>query len=341
MSRASGPRQPQLFSTDDPKLNAQPLPAELSLQQPTATAPAGNEEGVLRPTLADLGGRGWPWGGLFLAAVAGAASLAASAWLLRLLAAAMARDDWLGWTMLGLLLIAAFAFGMLLVRELVGFTRLGRLNRLRREVDAALSTADAKRERRAAEALVHLYRARADLAWGMRRFREHARDVRDAGEVLTLAERELIVPLDSEARRIVLGAAKRVATVTALSPMLLIAVSYVLIECLRMLRALATLYGGRPGLMGALRLARLVMVHIVATGGIAMTDDLLGQFLGHDLIRRLSRRLGEGAFNGALTARVGVAAVEVIRPLPYLAAKPLRVRDILGEVLKPLFGRKP
>ena len=122
--------------------------------------------------------------------------------------------------------------------------------------------------------------------------------------------------------------------------MLLIAVGYVLIECLRMLRALATLYGGRPGPMGAMRLAQLVMTHLIATGGIAMTDDLLGQFLGQDLLRRLSRRLGEGAFNGALTARVGVAAIEVLRPLPYLAAKPLRLRDILSEVLKPLFARK-
>src|SRR5262249_60218069 len=111
-------------------------------------------------------------------------------------------------------------------------------------------------------------------------FGEHAGDVRDAGEVLTLAERELIVPLDREARRIVLGAAKRVATVTALSPMLLIAVSYVLIECLRMLRQLATLYGGRPGVMGALRLARLVLGDIVAPRGIAMTDDRLGPLFG-------------------------------------------------------------
>ena len=52
-----------------------------------------------------------------------------------------------------------------------------------------------------------------------------------------------------------------------------------------------------------------------------MTDDLLGQFLGQDILRRLSRRLGEGAFNGALTARIGIAAIEVIRPLPFLAAK--------------------
>jgi putative membrane protein len=335
------PRQPQLFSTDDPLLIEAPMPAERALNQPIAASnTAPNAEGVLRPTLADLGARGWRWGAVFVSALAGAAALGATAWLMRLFAAALARDDWLGWGTLGLLLLAAFAFLMLVLRELVGFTRLSRLNRLRAEVDAALSSGDAKRERRAAQALVHLYRGRADLSWGVRRFGEHAGDVRDAGELLTLAEREIVAPLDREARRIVLVSAKRVATVTALSPVLVLAVSYVLIECLKMLRALATLYGGRPGPMGALRLTRMVVTHIIATGGIAMTDDLLGQFLGHDLIRRLSRRLGEGAFNGALTARVGVAAVEVIRPLPYLTAKPLRVRDILGEVLKPLFARK-
>jgi putative membrane protein len=48
---------------------------------------------------------------------------------------------------------------------------------------------------------------------------------------------------------------------------LLIAVGYVLVECVRLLRALATLYGGRPGVVGGLRLARMVLTHIVATGG--------------------------------------------------------------------------
>ena len=89
--------------------------------------------------------------------------------------------------------------------------------------------------------------------------------------------------------------------------------------------------------MASLRLGRMVFTHIVATGGLAMTDDLLGQFLGQDLLRRLSRRLGEGAFNGALTARVGVTALAAIRPLPFLIAKPPRLRDILAEALKPLF----
>jgi putative membrane protein len=115
----------------------------------------------------------------------------------------------------------------------------------------------------------------------------------------------------------------------------------VAIENLRLLRALAALYGARPGFVGVARLARMVFGHIVATGGVAMTDDLLGQFLGQDLLRRLSRRLGEGAFNGALTARIGVTALEAIRPMPFLAARPPRVRDVLAEALRPLIARRP
>lgn len=75
-------------------------------------------------------------------------------------------------------------------------------------------------------------------------------------------------------------------------------------------------------------------MHIVATGGLALTDDLLGQFIGQDIMRRLSRRLGEGIFNAALTARVGAAAIAVIRPLPFIEAPPIRARDFLAEITR-------
>jgi putative membrane protein len=271
--------------------------------------------------------------------LSGAALLGAGAWFARLVSAALLRDDWLGWTTLALLAVAAFAAVMLVLREIIGFSRLAHLHRLKTDAAAALRDRNQRRERKAARRLADLYAGRPSLALAVRRFREHARDVHDAGELLSLADREMVAPLDREARRFITRAAKRVATVTAMSPMALIAVTYVAVENLRLLRSLAALYGGRPGFFGLLRLAHLVFGHLLATGGIALTDDLLGQFLGQDILRRLSRRLGEGAFNGALTARIGIAATEVIRPLPYLAAKPPRVRDVLGEVLKPMFGR--
>lgn len=328
------PRQPRAFKLDDPALVTEPEleTAEAIPGEPPDTGP------LARPTFADVGRRSLRWGALLLTALAGAASLGLAAWFARFVSAALARDDWVGTATLALLLIAAFAALMIALRELIGFTRLARLARLRSDVAAALGERDRKRERRAALRLAALYSRRRELAWGIKRFREHARDVHDAGELLTLAEREILTPLDTDARRIVTRSAKRVATVTALSPMVLIAVSYVLIENLRLLRTLATLYGARPGFLGVVKLTRMVFTHIVATGGLAMTDDLLGQFLGQDLLRRLSRRLGEGTFNGALTARIGVTALTVIRPLPFLAAKPPRVRDVLAEALKPLFS---
>ena len=169
--------------------------------------------------------------------------------------------------------------------------------------------------------------------------KDFERDVHDPGDLLRLAEKELITPLDQDARKVIVASAKNVAVVSALSPLMWIAMIYVLVENLRMLRKLSTVYGAAPGLIGGLRLARMVVTHIVATGGLAMTDDLLGQFLGQDVLRRLSRRLGEGAFNGALTARVGVAAIHVTRPLPYIEAEPARIRDLLPDALRPLMGR--
>ncbi|HEX5999551.1 MAG TPA: TIGR01620 family protein [Hyphomicrobiaceae bacterium] len=332
-------RPPRVFAPDDPDLVIDTAPDIEPHAIASGTAAVPNAAGTGRPTLAEIGRRGWRWGSLLVAALAGAASLSVLAWAIGFVSVALRRDDWIGQATLALLLIAALAALMIGLRELIGLLRIARLHRVKTEIAEAIADGDRKRERHAAEHVASLYAGRPALAWSLRRFREHVADVHDPGELLALAERELMLPLDAEARRVVTRSAKRVATVTALSPMAAIAVGYVAYENLRLLRSLATLYGARPGFGGMMQLARQVLTHIVATGGVAMTDDLIGQFLGHDLIRRLSRRLGEGAFNGALTARIGMTALEVIRPMPFRVAKPPRVRDVLAEVLKPIVGR--
>jgi putative membrane protein len=101
-----------------------------------------------------------------------------------------------------------------------------------------------------------------------------------------------------------------------------------------MLRTLAAIYGGRPGFIAILRLLRLVAGHLAVAGGIAFTDDVLQQVVGHGLTARLSRRLGEGLVNGGFTIRIGIAALEVLRPLPYIEARQPRLREFVSEFLK-------
>jgi putative membrane protein len=109
-----------------------------------------------------------------------------------------------------------------------------------------------------------------------------------------------------------------------------------------MLRRLAAIYGGRPGFLGSLRLARLVLSHLALTGTVALGDDVIQQLIGHGLTARLSARLGEGVINGAFTGRIGIAAIDLCRPLPYIEAERPRLRDFLaGLRLRPRSGETP
>jgi putative membrane protein len=107
---------------------------------------------------------------------------------------------------------------------------------------------------------------------------------------------------------------------------------------LRMIRRIAEIYGGRAGTFGSWRLTRAVLTHLGATGAVSAGDDLIGSLAGGGVLSKISRRFGEGVINGALTARVGVAALEVCRPLPFACAPAPSVSSLVQRALSGLFG---
>jgi len=309
-------------------------PAPAATPNPGEAEPQVTEESVLRvPTRVDVA-RTWSWGSLFFSAMLTLSALALSLWFTRFVSVTLSREDWIGWIASGLLGLMALSAAVMLARELIGLLRVGRITKLRKDADAATAGDDKAGAVSVVKRLKALMHDREELAWGRSRMAEHERDVLSATELLRLADRELVTPLDRDARRAVVHSAKRIATVTAMSPWALLTTGFVLFENLAMLRKIASIYGGRPGFAGSVRLGRLVVTHIILTGGLALTDDLLHQFLGQDLVRRLSQRLGEGVFNGTLTARVGTAALAVCRPLPFLETGEPRLRDVVKEIFK-------
>ncbi len=325
-------RAPRAFAPDDPKIVVREKDiAEPELAELESLAPP--DEG-LRPPASGAITRGIKWGGLLVGALGSLAILGAGLWFSSMVSGLFLRQDWIGWIALGLLGLAAFASLMIALREIWALMRLRRLGGLRQNAGSAERHDDTGLAKRVATDLKHLYRGRADLSWGRARLGDHERDIMNARETLTLCEREMIAPIDAQARTLVASTAKRVSVITAISPAAVLDMAVVAVQNLRMLRRIATLYGARPGMFGLFKLARMVLAHIVLTGGIALGDDLVQQLIGHKLMAKLSARLGEGLFNGALTARLGLAAMDVCRPLPFIEVKRPRLRTLLGEIAR-------
>lgn len=275
----------------------------------------------------------WFWS-LLLAILGFVLSVAAHDFIMGL----VARQPILGYAALGL--VAAFILVLLIIalKEWVAFARLRRVDTLHRAAEAAMAHGDLGEARSVVDSLKRLYRGRDDMRWGLDRMAERDGDVFDADTLFSLAETELMAPLDAAAIKEVESAARQVATVTAIVPIALADVATALTANIRMIRRVAEIYGGRSGALGSWRLTRAVMAHLVATGAVAIGDDMIGSLAGGGVLSKLSRRFGEGVVNGALTARVGVAALEVCRPLPFGPKKRPSVTGIVKRALTGLFG---
>lgn len=277
----------------------------------------------------------WFWS-LLVALITTVASVAAWNFVTNL----VSQNLYLGYAVATLFALFLAVVLMIVIKELSAFARLGRIDRIQHAAEAALASEDLTAARAVIKDLTGLYGGRDDTKWGRDRLKDRAADMFDASALIALADHELLGPLDQAAQREVEAAARQVATVTALVPLALADVVAALGSNIRMIRRIAEIYGGRSGTLGSWRLTRAVLSHLVATGAVAVGDDMLEPILGGSILGKLSRRFGEGLVNGALTARVGVAAMEVCRPLPFAPGKRPSVRSIVKTSLSGLITQK-
>jgi putative membrane protein len=334
MSKASR-RRPEAFPLDEISVvDADYVPGAgapamlVPDRDPFAEEAAPDAEAALAPR------RPRRWLKLLVAALGGLVTLALGLAVDNLIESLFARNDFLGWLALALAAIALVAIVALAVREIAGLLRIRRITHIHRDALAAAAADDRNGARKVAGELITLYGSRPETAHGRTALARHAREIIDGRDLIGLAETELLLPFDDAARKMVLASAKRVAVVTAISPRALVDLIFVAAEILRLVRRLATLYGGRPGTLGFLKLTRAAVTHLAVTGGMAAGDSLVSQILGHGIAARLSARLGEGVVNGLLTARVGIAAIEVCRPLPFQSGRPPRLADVMAELTR-------
>lgn len=314
-------------------------PSETPATAPMVPDVQGAERGAAMQQVAALAARKpsrlgrWFWS-VLLALVTFVVSLAAWDYVNALIA----RSPVMGAVLTALLLLFMVILAAIALREAAAFARLRRIDNVQTAAANALADGDLKAARSVVKQLEQLYKGRDDVAWGQSRMAAQIGDVLDADTLLGLAETTLLAPLDARATREVEAAARQVATVTAVVPLALADVFTALTANLRMIRRIAEVYGGRSGTLGSWRLTRSVLTHLVATGAVAVGDDLIGSIAGGGVLSKVSRRFGEGVINGALTARVGVAAIEVCRPLAFQTTDKPSVTGLVRRALTGLFG---
>ena len=351
MSDALPPRRPRAFRLDPtphPEASARDASAPEAAAPLRAAPPPGvvleetpdayerEAEAALEPAEAavekaqarGMAPRGFSWGALFWSATTGLVGLGASLWLWKLIEDLFARYEALGWVALALAGLATLALLVLLAREARAVLRQRGIAKLHQDFAAARAADDTPRARGLVRDLVGLYDGRPSAGAAREELEKLSTEIVDGRDLIDIAERSLMTSLDQQAQREIALAARRVSVVTAISPRAVIDLLFVLAQIARLVRKISEIYGGRPGMLGFWRLARSVGAHLTITGGMAVGDSLIQQVVGHGLAARLSARLGEGVLNGMLTARVGLSALAVCRPMPFAAIEAPGVKDV-------------
>ncbi|GAA3900729.1 YcjF family protein [Halomonas cibimaris] len=232
------------------------------------------------------------------------------------------------WQLFGLALVGLGAAAML--GEL---TRLGRLKR-HAKLRSALAALPQRSPRQASE-LAGRLQSQLNLAdddphWAAF---HAAREPHHSGtETLALLDHHLIAPRDREARRLISRMCGETAVMVAVSPLTLVDMALVAWRNLAMIDRICRLYGLELGYASRLRLFKTVLANMAFAGASELASEAGMDMLSLDMTGRLSARAGQGLSVGLLSARLGLRAMRLCRPLAFAPGQQPRIGDLRREL---------
>ena len=246
------------------------------------------------------------------------------------------RSVWLGGAFSAFLALAIIGALGVVGRELWSLRQLAKVDDLRVEGERLVTSEAHGRAEDFLRKVERLYRDRADLDQSIWRFHDQASDALNDRERLELFAQTVFRPIDKEAYQIVKRSGRDIGVLTALSPIGALDSLIVMVRTVGMMRAIARLYGVRPGFTGTVRLLKRGLRNIVIAG----VGELLGhaavETAGASLLKVLSARAGQGAVNGLLAARIGLSVMQICRPIPFTEDELPSLKKLRAEIFKEL-----
>ena len=140
-------------------------------------------------------------------------------------------------------------------------------------------------------------------------------------EVVSLYAHLVQPVLDAQARREISRSAAESTLMIAVSPLALVDMGFIAWRNIEL------------GYYSRLRLFRLVLINIAFAGASELVREIGMDWMSQDLAARLSTRAAQGIGAGLLTARLGIKAMELCRPLPWIDNDKPRLGDFRRELI--------
>ncbi len=152
-------------------------------------------------------------------------------------------------------------------------------------------------------------------------------------EILDMYDAMVLAEQDKKASQIVSKYATESAALVAISPLALADMLLVAWRNFSMIDQLAGLYGVELGYWSRIKLFKSVLVNMAAAGASELAIDAGMDLLSMDLAGKVSARAGQGVGVGILTARLGLKAMSLLRPLPWHKDRAVKLSAIRKQIV--------
>lgn len=186
--------------------------------------------------------------------------------------------------------------------------------------------------------MVNFYAHRPDVKERIERFYITLSDSHHDREVCNLFSNIVLKEIDQQAYHIVSQRSKETALMVMISQIALLDTVLTLWRNVRMIQNVATLYGGKPGLLGTMSLISGLVQNLIYADVSEMVADGVGEILGGSMLSVMSAQVAQGLGSGVLTARLGLRTMQTCRPLPFLETEKPRLKGIRREIIFSLKG---
>ncbi|NAW53716.1 TIGR01620 family protein, partial [Vibrio sp. V41_P2S12T139] len=151
-------------------------------------------------------------------------------------------------------------------------------------------------------------------------------------EILDMYDSMVVSQQDKLATKIVSQHATECAALVAVSPLAAADMLLVAWRNFKMIDNLSKVYGVELGYASRIKLLRAVFVNMAAAGASELAIDASMDLMSMDLAGKVSARAGQGLGVGILTARLGLKAMTLLRPLPWYPDRQVKLGTIRKAV---------